>query len=186
MKRVLSLTFILCFTFMASFAATKSATYEETVAQWTSYQDVASWMETKFHFDRQRSKEDISSRSSGKPLSPRTPEQTFELRSGICHDAAVFARDALNRIDPKYDAKVLFIKNSFGLPDHKVVNHNHNVTVFTMDGKLYIMDYGAGPMWRAMNGIHGPYDSLHEYAEFLSSLNAFQFKVGPMRYVDEF
>jgi hypothetical protein len=61
-----------------------------------------------------------------------------------------------------------------------------------MDGKLYIMDYGAGGGWGAMNGIHGAYDSLHGYVEFLSSptllssLKIFRFKVGPMKYVDAF
>jgi hypothetical protein len=183
MKRMLSLTFILWFTFVASCATMKSATYEETVAQWTSYQNVASWMKTNFHFDYQRAKYWLSTRTK---LQPRTPDQTFKLKSGICHDAAVFARDTLNRIDPKYDAKVLFIINSFGLPNHNVATFNHHVATFTMDGKLYIMDYGAGGPWGAMNGIHGPYDSLHGYAEFLSSLKLFQFEVGPMKYIYDF
>jgi hypothetical protein len=90
MKRMLSLTFILCFTFLASCATMKSATYEKTVAQWTSYQDVASWMKTNFYFDVQRAR-----MSLGTKLQPRTTGQTFKLKSGICHDAAVFARDTL-------------------------------------------------------------------------------------------
>ena len=179
MKRMLSFTFILWFTLVASCATMKSASYEETVAQWTSYQDVANWMETNFSFDYQR-----ASISLGKQLRPRTPDQTFKLRSGICHDAAVFARDTLNRIDPKYDAKVLFIKNALGQRSQGFFNHN--VTAFTMNGKLYIMDYGAGKGWSAMNGIHGPYDSLQGYVDFLSSLNLYNFKVGPMKYVDAF
>lgn len=179
MKKMLSLTFILWFTFVASCATMKSATYEETVAQWTSYQDVARWMKTNFSFDYQRAK-----MSLGTNLQPRTPDQTFKLKSGICHDAAVFARDTLNRIDPKYDAKVLFMKNALGTRSQGFFNHN--VAAFTMDGKLYIMDYGAGRIWDAMNGVHGPYDSLHGYVEFLSSLKLLEFKVGPMKYVDAF
>ena len=174
MKRILSLTFILWFILVASCATMKSATYEETMARWTSYQDVASWMKTNFYFDRQRYKMSLETK-----LPAQTPEQTFKLKSGVCHDAAVFARDALNRIDPKYDAKIVFIKNLLGPP-------NHTVTSFTMDGKLYIMDYGAGNAWGAMNGVHGPYDSLHGYVEFLSSLNVFQFKVGRVKYSDAF
>jgi len=164
---------------MASCVTMKSGTYEETVARWTSYKDVDNWMKANFSFDYQRAKMSLGTR-----LQPRTPDQTFKLKSGICHDAAVFARDTLNRIDPKYDARVLFIKNSLGNTSSGFFQHH--VTVFTIDGKLYIMDYGAGKVWQAMNGIHGPYDSLHGYVEFLSSRQWFQFKVGPMKYVDAF
>jgi len=37
------------------------------------------------------------------------------------------------------------------------------------------MDYGAGPEWGSMKGVHGPYDSLDQYAEFLRSLNIKRF-----------
>jgi len=45
------------------------------------------------------------------------------------------------------------------------------VTGFYDGDKLYIMDYGTGPKWSAMKGIHGPYESLDDYKEFLDSLN---------------
>jgi hypothetical protein len=38
------------------------------------------------------------------------------------------------------------------------------------------MDYGAGPRWSQMIGIHGPYNSLDEYGEFLKNVNAKGFK----------
>ena len=65
------LTFILWFIFVASCATMKPATYEETVAHWTSYQDVASWMKTNFRMDYERARIGL-----GTKLQPRTPEQT--------------------------------------------------------------------------------------------------------------
>ena len=40
------------------------------------------------------------------------------------------------------------------------------------------MDFGAGDKWDAMNGIHGPYDSLRGYKKFLASLSLAGFEVG--------
>jgi hypothetical protein len=168
------LYFIIWVLILTSCSTMKSAVYEEKLAQWTSYQDVASWMKANFYYDMDRNRMILGTKPQ-----PRTPDQTFKLKSGVCYDAAVFARDTLNRIDPKYDAKIVFIKNSFGPP-------NHWATTFTMDGKLYIMDYGASSSWGKMNGIHGPYDSLHGYEEFLSSLTIPRFEVGQVKYTNAF
>ena len=56
------------------------------------------------------------------------------------------------------------------------------MTAFDYEGKTYVMDYGAGKKWKAMNGVHGPYDSLNEYRDFIASLNLRGFKVGEVRY----
>lgn len=168
MKKMLSLTFILWFTFVASCATTKSATYEETVAQWTSYKDVANWMSKNLRYEYSRTFSDAQARS---------PQQTFELGSGVCQDGANFARDALNRINPDYHARIVYIKNRLGRP-------HHLVTAFTMDGRLYIMDYAAGARWSSMKGVHGPYDSLGEYEKFLSSLQISDFKVENVRFIN--
>jgi hypothetical protein len=58
----------------------------------------------------------------------------------------------------------LFIKNKYGPP-------NHWVTGFNMNDKVYVIGYGAGPQWWAMEGVHGPYDSLEDYKIFLASLD---------------
>jgi hypothetical protein len=106
---------------------------------------------------------------------PRPPEQTFERRSGVCEDGAVLAKDALNRINPAYEAKLVFIKNRYGNP-------HHWVTAFTVDGKLYIVDFSAGNNWKAMMGLLGPYESLKGYADFLSSLKIPNFKLELVEY----
>ena len=157
------LCIILWLVFLTSCATVKSSTYKETVAQWTSYKDVANWMEKNFRYDMARSR-------MVRGWQARTPEQTFEMRSGVCQDAAAFARDALNRINPDYDARIIYVKNKLGLP-------HHWVNAFAMDGKLYIIDYGASNRWSAMMGVHGPYDSLKEYEGFLSSLRIQGFAV---------
>jgi hypothetical protein len=127
-----------------------AVSYEETVAQWKSYHDVAHWLAGSFVYDK-----------STHVL--RSPAETFKLKKGVCYDATNFTIDALNRINPGYKAKAVFIKNRIGPP-------HHWVAAFTENGKLYILDYGAGMRWSRMKGIHGPYESLADYESFLSSL----------------
>ena len=84
-----------------------------------------------------------------------SPAEMFRIKKGACFDSVNFVIDALNRINPEYKAMV-FVKNKLGPP-------HHWVTAFTMDGKLFIMDYGTSDRWGAMKGIHGPYKSLSDY-----------------------
>jgi hypothetical protein len=151
---------ILLFIFLASGSAAagpkgSAISYEETVAQWKSYQDVADWFAGSFGYDR--------SKLLSRRQIPQSPAETFRLKKGVCYDAANFTIDALNRIKPGYNAKVVFIKNRLGPP-------HHWVAAFTENGKLYILDYGASMKWSRMNGTHGPYESLKDYERFLSSL----------------
>jgi hypothetical protein len=127
-------------------------TYEETVSEWKSYQDVAKWMSLHFSYDRVRFglvENTVPDR--------RSPEETFKLKSGVCYDAAFFAKDTLNRINPAYEAKVLFI-------DNRPYATNHFVCSFKNEGKIYIMDYGMTD--RTILGVHGPFNSLDEYKKF--------------------
>jgi hypothetical protein len=142
---------ILLFIILASGSAAagpkgSAFSYEETVAEWFA---------GSFGYDRAKllSKRQI----------PQSPAETFRLKKGVCYDAANFTIDALNRIKPGYNAKVVYIKNRLGPP-------HHWVAAFTENGKLYILDYGASMKWSRMNGIHGPYESLKDYERFLSSL----------------
>jgi hypothetical protein len=152
-------------------ATAYSASYEETIAKWTSYEDVANWMKKEFLYDYGR-----NVMSHG--WNPRTPQETFRLKSGVCYDGANFARDALNRINPDYQARIVFIKNSDGPP-------HHWVTSFRVDGKLYIIDYAAGRRWAQIMGVHGPYNSLDDYAKFLSSLRMPKFTFQTVKETDK-
>jgi len=151
-------------------AMAQDASYEETLSKWRTYEDVARWLEGNYVFDPSRLNTVLSrTRSSGPSgLLARSAGGTYEQKSGYCTDAANFARQALNRIDPAYKAQFIFIKNQYGQP-------HHWVTGFTVKGKIMVMDYGAGPEWGSMKGVHGPYDSLDQYAEFLRSLNIKRF-----------
>ncbi len=127
-------------------------TYAETVSRWRSYQDVVKWMENDFSFDKERYE-----RFRGTLPIPRTPEETFKLKSGIYIDAAMFSKETLNRIDPSYKAKiVILIMRPYGF--------NHYVCSFSKEDKLFIMDYGTP--YKEVTGIHGPYRSLEEYKNF--------------------
>ena len=127
-------------------------TYDETVSEWESYQDVVKWMENDFSFDKERFE-----KFKGTLPIPRTPQETFRLKSGIYIDAAMFSKEALNRINPSYKAQiVILVIRPYGF--------NHYVCSFRKEGKLFIMDYGTP--YKEVTGIHGPYSSLEEYKKF--------------------
>jgi len=130
----------------------RAKTYVETVSAWKSYEDLVRWMEEEFSFDAERFK-----RFEGTLPPPRSPEETFQLRSGIYVDVATFAKATLNRINPSYRAQVVVI---FMRP----YGYNHYVCSFKKDGKIFIMDYGTP--YKALTGVHGPYNSLEDYRKF--------------------
>ena len=140
--------------------------FDDAVNNWDTYHDVGEWLNKNFHFDKQRQQFIRSRLKTQGPdgLLIRDPQKTFRNSTGYCADSAHFAREAINGIDPEYNAQWVFIKNDAKGP-------NHWVTGFYDDDRLYIMDYGTGPKWIAMKGIHGPYESLDDYKEFLDSLN---------------
>jgi hypothetical protein len=125
--------------------------YDTTVSRWKSYKDVEIWMEKDFSFDAERFK-----RFEGTFPPPRTPEETFKLKSGIYIDAAIFAKETLNRIDPSYKARIVVLLIGRGA--------NHYVCSFVRDSKLFIMDYGTP--YKTIMGVHGPFSSLEEYKVF--------------------
>jgi len=109
-------------------------------------------MEKDFSFDAERYK-----KFEGSLPAPRTPEETFRLRSGIYIDVAPFAKATLNRINPSYKAQVVVIIM-------RPSGYNHYVCSFRKDGKIFIMDYGSP--YKALTGVHGPYNSLEDYRKF--------------------
>jgi len=155
MKSKLLLVPILTFILFASSTIKSDDEYDQTVSQWKSYEDVVRWMVIYFEFDMERYK----AVQGGGPrfFPPRAPRETFKLKSGVCYDGAVFAAETLNRIDPSYKAKVVFIEN-------RPFTENHYVCSFEIEGKLFIMDYAT--IYWSMRGVHGPFDSLEDYKEF--------------------
>lgn len=154
-------------------AGCSTVPYDQAVSGWDSHEDVANWLDDSFYFDKDRQKTIAKRLKSEGPegLLVRNPEKLYSSRTGYCADSANFAQYHLNKIDPNYNARWVFVENAMGRP-------NHWVTAFEYQGKLYIMDYGAGPAWYSMNGTHGPYESLDGYREFLASLNLPGFEVG--------
>jgi len=147
---------LLFFLILFGCATVPTKTYYETVSEWKSYKDVAKWMRLHFSFDMERNKEANEKRLTfDNPIPVRTPKETFELKSGVCFDAARFAKETLNRINPSYEAEIVHIARE---------PHGHYVCSFKKDGKLYIMDYGAS--YISLIGVHGPYNSLEEYKKF--------------------
>ena len=148
--------FLLFFLILFGCATVPIKTYDEKVSEWKSYKDVAKWMSLHYSYDWKRLKEAGEKHTYDNPMPVRTPKETFELKSGLCWDAARFAKETLNRIDPSYEAEIVFIHRE---------NIDHFVCSFKKDSKLYIMDYGAS--YRSLIGVHGPYNSLEEYKKFV-------------------
>jgi len=127
-------------------------TYTEAISQWKSHEDLVKWMERDFSLDMERYKE-----FKGTLPIPRTPEETFQLKSGIYIDTAEFSKKTLNQINPSYRAQTVVIlvrPNVF----------NHYVCAFRKDGNLFVLDYGTP--YKEITGVHGPYNSLDEYKRF--------------------
>jgi hypothetical protein len=168
--------FGLLFLSYCNFASAES--YEEAVTKWKSHEDVAKWLNSNFNFDKSRQKK-ISRRlkkHGADGLFARNPATLYEKdHRGYCVDSANFAIKSLNKIDPSYNARWVFIWNKKGPP-------NHWVAAFDYNGKMYIMDYGTGEKWEAMQGVHGPYDSLEEYEAYLASLSLPNFEVDAVQF----
>ena len=126
--------------------------YSKTVSEWKSYQDLVQWMETEFSFDEERFK-----KYQGTLAPPRTPEETFKLRSGIYYDVTIFAKETLNRIKPTYQAKItiLVIRPN---------SANHYFCAFQDGGSIFVMDYGTP--YKETTGTYGPFKSLAEVKGF--------------------
>jgi len=139
------------FLFLISCGIILVRSYDETVSRWKSYKDLERWMDKDFAFDTERFK-----RFEGTMPPPRSSKETFKLKSGIYIDAAIFAKETLNRIDPSYQAQIVVLFIGRGV--------NHYVCSFKKGGSIFIMDYGTP--YRTMVGVCGPFNSLEEYKVF--------------------
>ena len=151
-----------------------AGSYEDVIAGWKSHDDVSRWLSNNFTFEKSRQEQIAKRLKQQGPtgLLVRNPATLYEENHrGYCADSANFAITSLNRIDPAYNARWVFIRNDAGPP-------NHWVAAFDFEDKLYIMDYGPGKKWKAMQGVHGPYGSLDEYRAYLASLDLPDLKVG--------
>ena len=175
-KHILKL-FVVLILSLALFACkttpNKYPTYQEAVANWKSYHDVADWLNNNFYFSWSR----VS--HAQKQGLVRQPKNLYNIKKGYCIDAALFAQRALNKINPEYKASLIYIDNL------EPNQNDHWVTGFYEKGQLYVMDYGTGGGgWMSMRGVHGPYDSLDQYRNFLSTLSIKTFTVGEVVWND--
>jgi hypothetical protein len=148
-------------------APVKPKTYSEAVSQWKSDEDVLKWLQEEFKFDTARFK-----RFEGTLPPPRTPEETFQFRSGIYVDVATFAREALHRINPTYQARIVVL-----LVRPSVLNYY--VCSFRKGGKLFIFDFGTP--YPSVTGMHGPYNSLEELRIFYEKTHPLKRKIEAIR-----
>jgi hypothetical protein len=151
----------------------QSVPYKQAQQQFKQPEDVGKWLDRNFYFDKARQSK-ISKRlkqQGAYGLLVKSDETLYNSSSGYCVDSANFAMQNINKLDPKYNARWVFVENALGRP-------NHWVTAFDKADGLYIMDYGTGGKWSVMQGTHGPYQSLDGYKKFLQSLHLPNFSVG--------
>jgi hypothetical protein len=161
-KKTFLVFFLLTFSYsIFSCVSTQIKNYDEVLTTWTSYEDVAKWMERNYSYDIPKAKKSMAEYVPGQklPVLVKSPRQSYEERTGMCFDAANFAKDALNSIDPYYDAQIVYIES------RPYFKPNHIVCSFKKNGQLYIMDYGV-PKKTLRRGVFGPFASLEDYAEF--------------------
>lgn len=144
-------------------------TYAETISEWKYYQDLVKWMENEFSFDAERYK-----KYEGTLPVPRTPEETFQLKSGIYVDIAPFLKETLNRINRSYNAKIVVLMT-------RPYRFNHYVCSFQKGGRLFIMDYGTP--FKEVTGVHGPYASLEEYKKFYEKRHPIKREIEAISYL---
>jgi hypothetical protein len=126
-------------------------------------------MEKDFSVDMERFK-----KFGGTLPVPRSPQETFQLKSGIYIDAAIFAEETLNRINPSYKARVVvLVTRPSGL--------NHYVCSFEKEGKIFIMDYGTP--YKEVTGLRGPYTSLEGYKKFYEENHPLKIRVEGITYL---
>jgi len=130
---VLGLLFLVFFN--TAFAGTQqnnengktTSSYEDAVSKWKSYKDVATWLNRNFVFDKNRQKQihKLLKKQGPSGLIVRNPASLYEdNHNGYCGDSANFAIKSLNKIDPSYNARWVFIFNDKG--------SNHWVAAFDM------------------------------------------------------
>jgi hypothetical protein len=154
-------------TYAAKLASEKS--YTEKVTRWRSYEDLVRWMEKNFSVDMDRFK-----KFEGTLPVPRAPQETFQLKSGIYIDAAIFAEETLNRIDPSYKAQVVVLIT-------RPSGFNHYVCSFRKEGKLFILDYGTP--YKEVTGFRGPFPSLEGYKKFYEESHPRKIRVEGITYL---
>ena len=130
----------------------KAKPYPQTVKSWKSYKDVANYMQSNFRFDTSRQNEFRREFNKYKNQNSDNlydftiaelslkPNETYNRGGGFCGDAETLVKDALNKINPKYNAKTIFIDNQYGPPHHWVTGFYINNK---LDGK-YELFYNNG------------------------------------------
>lgn len=91
----------------------------------------------------------------------KTPKDTYETKSGICHDQALFNVFMLHTLTP-VTGRIFFVECKDDI-DHRDGNA-HTLAYYGLDptGNLEWDYYWFETTWDNYIGIHGPYDSLHD------------------------
>ncbi len=95
----------------------------------------------------------ISYDSSIKEWKLKSPEETWDLKSGNCHDQSLFEFDILKKISITC-GQLFFIEVNKG---ESVGGNTHTLTWYKENDKYFWMEHA----WEDQKGIHGPYASFN-------------------------
>ena len=118
----LHLILLILFWSVAGTAVGQSSEYVDMVTKWSSYEDIAAWLKSNFIFDNHRQQQVTRVLKENGPteVPTRKAANLFSLKRGYCRDSASFAKDALNRINPKYNARYIFAASGFTVLNPKL------------------------------------------------------------------
>ncbi len=122
--------------------------------QWKSYEDICTWFATEFRYDHKRFKEGFAdSEGNVSRQIAKTPQQTFEQKSGVCQDVVKFILHCLQKIYPESNARILVIII-------RQFRYMHFIPIFNLNGQLHLIEYGS---WAySMHGLRGPFDTVED------------------------
>ena len=136
--------------------ANAPAAYRDALGLWKSPEDIASFVDATFVYDRSRALA-LAESSQGRRVDIHTPEALYVRPSGVCVDLARFGVETLNLIDTSFAARYVMIEFEPVVIEGRTLRR-HWVASFQRDGKLWVFADSRRP-----GHVAGPYDTIDAF-----------------------
>ena len=124
--------------------------FKDWLSNCESYIDIDDWYKKNFVYDHSRFTYDREKKIV-RSDSPQTPEETYNRKSGACHDVCRFSNYCLKKKGYQTDIVTLIVKKFIAI---------HFLNIFYLPWGMYIIEYGS---WAYnMHGIWGPFYDVEE------------------------
>jgi hypothetical protein len=133
------------------------AEYADALKQWTTPEDVASYVGATFVYDRARALALAEGVVAGSRPAIHAPAALYAQPQGVCVDLARFGVETLNRLDPRYAARYLMVEFEPVVVQGRTLRR-HWVALFERDGRVFAFADSYRP-----GHVAGPYASVADY-----------------------